>query len=282
MSGVVSNGSIATMWITLFISLFLPILALILYAVKHKKQGVVKAWFLGAAGFYVMQLVIRTSILTVLSMTEEFAVFVENHYLIYALLLGVTAALFEVVGRYVCARMLRKDLTYTKAFAAGLGHGGIEAMFLIGVAYINNLIYASAINDGSIAVIIEQAKAAGADVSQIYAMADTLVNTPSYLYLLAGYERILTMTAHIAMTLVVFYFMWKNQTIKGIVICVIYHTLLDGAVGVISGLATPYLGSVISQNVSYVIIYVYLTVMAAVAVFAIHKVKTAWSAEAEV
>lgn len=280
MTGSVSSGSMAAMCVTLFVSLILPVVLLLVYALKHKKQGVVKAWFLGAAGFYVTQLVIRSTILSLLSLTEGFVTFVENHYLIYALLLGVTAALFEVVGRYVSARVLSKDLTYTKAVAAGLGHGGIEAMFLIGVAYISNLMYAVAINNGTIETIIAQAEAAGADTSQVYLMADTLVNTQPYLYLLAGYERLLAMICHVAMTLTVFYFMWRKQTVKGILICVIYHTLLDGVAGIISGLATPYLGSVISENVSYVMIYVYLTIMAAAAIFVIHKIKAAWSPEA--
>jgi len=280
MTGGVSGSSIAAMYITLFISLILPILLLIVYALRHKKQGVVKAWFLGAAGFYVTQLVIRTTILSALSMTEGFMVFVENHYFLYVLLLGLTAGLFEVVGRYVSAKVLSKHLTYTKAVAAGLGHGGIEAMFLIGVTYINNLLYAMAINNGTMETMIAQVEAAGADTGQVYLMIDTLVNTPPYLYLLAGYERILTMIGHTAMTLVVFYFMSQKQTLKGIVICVVYHTLLDSVTGILSGLATPYLGSVISQNVSYVLIYVYLTFMVVGAVFVIRKIKAEWSVEA--
>lgn len=279
--GSVSGGSIAAMCVTLFISLILPVVLFIIYAVKNKKQGVAGAWFLGAAGFFVTQIVIRTPILSVLSLSEGFIAFVENHYLVYALMLAVTAALFEVAGRFVSAKVLSKNLTFTKGVAAGLGHGGIEAMFLIGMAYISNLLYVAMINSGTIDVVIAQTEGMGMDVAPIYTLVDTLVNTPAYMYLLAGYERVLTMIGHTAMTLVVFYFMWKKQTIKGIGICVLFHTLLDGVVGIISGLATPYLGSVISQNVSYVIIYVYLTAMAVAAVAAIRKIKAAWMAEAD-
>lgn len=277
MTGVVSSGSIVTMCITLFISLVLPILLLVIYAGKHRGEGVVKAWLLGAAGFYVTQLVIRTTILSVLSMTEGFMAFVEKNYLLYAVLLGLTAGLFEVVGRFACAKLLSKnELTFTKAISAGLGHGGIEAMVLLGITYINNLLYAVMINNGTVETVLEEAKMAGADISQIHAFIDTLINTPAPMYLLAGYERILTMIAQVAMTLVVFYFMWKKQTAKGIGICVIYHTLVDAGAGIISGLATPYMGSVISQNTSYVIIYIYLTIMTAGAIAFIYKVRNEW------
>lgn len=275
----VSGGSIAAMCVTLFIALVLPVVLLIVYAVKNKKQGVVGAWFLGAAGFFVTQIIIRTPILSALSLSEGFVAFAENHYLIYALLLAVTAALFEVAGRYASAKILSRNLTFTKGFAAGLGHGGIEAMVLIGMTYISNLLYVAMINSGAINAVIAQTEGLGADTAPLYALVDTLVNTPAYMYLLAGYERILTMIGHTALTLIVFYFMWKKQTAKGIGICVLFHTLLDGVSAIVSGLATPYLGSVISQNVSYVIIYVYLTGMAVFFGYIIYRIKKAWMSE---
>lgn len=277
--GTVSIGSIAAMCVTLFISLILPVIVLIVYALKNRKQGVAGAWFLGAAGFFVTQIVIRVPILSMLSLMPGFMAFAENHYVIYSLMLGLTAALFEVAGRYASAKILSKNLTFTKGFAAGLGHGGIEAIILIGMTYVSNLLYVVMINTGAIEGVIAQTEAMGVDVTPVYTLVDTLVNGPAYLYLLAGYERILAMIGHVAMTLVVFYFMSRKQTLKGIGICVLYHFVMDSMVGIIGGIATPYLGSVVSQNVSYVITYVFLTTMAAVAVVAIGKIRAAWKVE---
>ena len=201
---------------------------------KNKRQGVAGAWVLGALGFFIPQMVIRLPLLSALSAGEGFVSFIENHYLLYALFLGVTAALFEVAGRFACAKILSNHLTYTKGIAAGLGHGGIEAMVLIGMTYVSNLLYAVMINSGAIEGMIEETAGMGVDVEAVYTLVDTLVNTPGYLYLLAGYERILTMIVHVAMTLVVFYFMWKEETWKGIGICVAYHAVLDTMSGVIS------------------------------------------------
>ena len=49
--------------ITLMVSLVLPIVVLIGLAVKNKKQGIVSAWLLGTAGFFVPQILIRLPIL---------------------------------------------------------------------------------------------------------------------------------------------------------------------------------------------------------------------------
>lgn len=277
--GTVSGSSIAAMCVTLVIALVLPVVILIVYAVKNKKQGIVGAWFLGAAGFFVTQMVVRTPILSVLGMSEGFVAFAQNHYLIYAIVLAFTAGLFEVVGRYVVAKILSKNLIFKKGFAAGIGHGGIEAMILIGISYISNLIYVGMINSGAINAVIAQTESMGVDATPVYTLVDTLVNTPAYLFLLAGYERVLTMICQAAMSLLVCYFVWKKQDIKGIGICLLLHTLLDGVSAVVSGMSAPYLGSVVSQNVSYVIIYVFLTLMAILSVYIIIKIKKAWKPE---
>lgn len=275
-NGVVGGGTIAAMCVTFFISMILPVLLLIVYGVKNRNQGIVKAWFLGAAGFFVMQVVIRLPILSFLGTSEKFVSFAENHYLVYAILLAFTAGLFEVIGRYAVAKILSKKLTFKKGFAAGLGHGGIEAMVIVGMTYISNLLYAAMINSGAINVVIAQTEAMNLDATPVYTLIDSLVNTPAYMFLLAGYERALTMITHTAMSLLVCYFVWKKQDVKGLAICLLVHTLLDGVSGIVSGLATPYLGSVLSQNTCYVIIYVYLTAVAVASVIVIRKIKQSW------
>ena len=127
--------------ITLLVSLVLPIVVLIGLAVKNKKQGIVSAWLLGAAGFFVPQMLIRLPILTVLQSQSWFAVFAQNNLFLYSFGLAFTAGLFELAGRFAVAKLMEKRLTWKRSLAAGLGHGGIEAILLIGMTYVNNLVY---------------------------------------------------------------------------------------------------------------------------------------------
>ena len=277
---MVSGTSIFFMVLTLVISLILPIVLFIAYAVANKGKGIVSAWFLGAAGFFVLQVLIRLPILSVLGILPGFQSFVAEHYVMYVLILGFTAGLFEVVGRFAVAKIMSKNLTYKRGIAAGLGHGGIEAMVLIGMTYINNLLYTAMINSGSFDMMIEQTAAMGVDVSSLYTVKASLIDTPAYLFGLAGYERVLTMICHTAMSLLVCYFVAKKQTLKGVLISLVLHTILDTASGLISGMATPYMGQVISQSTSYVIIYVFLTLMAALCVGIVVNIRKRWSVEA--
>lgn len=274
---MVSTVTLIAVIITFCICTILPIVAWIVYGVRNKGKGVWTAWLLGAAGFFVMQIIIRTPILNLLALSSGFQSFVTNHYVIYCLILAFTAGLFEVIGRYAVAKILAKNLTYEKGFSAGLGHGGIEAIVLIGMTYLNNMLYIGMINSGAFDGIVEQTAALGVDTTSLLAVKDALVNTNSTVFLLAGYERILTMVLHVALSLTVCYFVSKKQDIKGILLCLVCHWMVDFIAPLVNGMATEYMGNMISQTTAYIIIYLFLTAVAVVSIFAIINIKKKWN-----
>ncbi len=273
---MVSGVSILAMVVTLLVTLVMPIVAWIVYAMKNKDKKVGSAVLLGAAGFFMMQIVIRLSIINVLALSPSFMSFATNHYVMYCLMLAFTAALVEVIARYVVAKILAKKLTYEHGIAAGLGHGGIEAVMLIGMTYINNLLYSIMINMGTYDLIVEQTAALGVDTSALLSAKEQLIGTSASLFLVAGYERILTMILHIALSLLVCYFVRRKKDMVGIGICLVIHMLVDCVSPVVNGLATPYLGSKLSVTTSYVLVYVFLTAVAVCSVLVIRKIKKIW------
>ena len=108
---MVSITTIIACVITLLVSLVLPVAVLIGFAIKNKKQGIVSAWLLGAAGFFVPQMLIRLPILTVLQSQSWFAVFAQNNLFLYSFGLAFTAGLFELAGRFAVAKLMEKRLT---------------------------------------------------------------------------------------------------------------------------------------------------------------------------
>ncbi len=273
---MVGLSTITAVLVTLFISLILPVVLLIVYGVKNKKKGVWSAWFLGAAGFFVFQILIRLPILNVAALLPGYVEFAKNHYVWYCLILAFTAGLFEVAGRYIVARILKKKLTYERGIAAGLGHGGIEAMLIVGMTYVNNLIYIVMINTGSMDKLVEQMAAQGVDTGSFLAIKETLIHSGFLLYYLAGYERILTMVFHTALSLLVCYTVWKGKDLQGTLICLGLHTAADFVTPLLNGLSTEYLGNVISVNMAYLFVYAYLTAVAAGSVVLIRKIKKNW------
>lgn len=278
---MVSELSLLFMSTTLVITLVLPVVLIIAYAMVNRGEKTVSAWFLGAAGFVVFQLFLRSPILSVLSSFEGFQKFAGEHYIWYAIFLGFTAGLFEVMGRVCVASILSERLTFERGVAAGLGHGSVEAILLVGITYISNLLYATMINNGTYDSVIEETLAAGADAAGLYAAKSALTDTPAYVFGLAGFERILTMICHLALSLVVCYFVAKKQTMKGVIISLAFHTVLDTGSGILSGLGTAFLKDAVTQNTVYVLTYAFMILLTALAVLAIKKIRDCWEYESQ-
>ena len=264
---MVSIMTIVACVITLLISLVLPVAVLIGFAVKSKRQGIFSAWLLGAAGFFVTQMLIRLPILTALQSRSWFMDFAQNHLFIYAFGLAFTAGLFELTGRFVVAKIMEKKLTWKRSLAAGLGHGGIEAMLLIGMTYVNNLIYIIMINSGQFDMMIVQAAGAGVDVSQLELIRTQLVGMAPGMFLLAGFERLLAMTGHAAMSVLVCYGVAHKKVGICVLLCLGIHTLMDLTAGI---------SMVLPQNIAYPIIYAILVVMAVVSVVILRNLRGRW------
>ena len=267
---MVSVSSIIACCITLFISLILPVLAVILFAAKNRKQGILSAWLLGAAGFFVTQILIRLPILTALQGQSWFLSFSQNHLFGYAFSLAFTAGLFELAGRFVVAKLLQRKLTYNRSLAAGLGHGGIEAMLLIGMTYVNNLIYIVMINSGSFDAMIAQTAAIPEAAAQLELIRQQFLTSSPFLFALAGLERLLAMTGHVAMSMLVCYGVAHKKVLPCCLICLGIHTLMDLTAGI---------SLVFPQNIAYPIIYAILIAMAVLSLFVIRELRRRWNKE---
>ena len=264
--------------VTLCVCLFLPILLLILFAVKYKGEKILPAWLLGAAGFFVTQMLIRLPILSVLQTQSWFVSFSQKTPFVYAFSLAFTAGLFELVGRFVVAKLMAKNLTFRRSLAAGLGHGGIEAIVLIGLTYVNNLVYIVMINTGMFDPMIQEVAAMGdavpqleATIAQLEMIKAQLVSYPASLFLLASLERVLTICCHAAMSLIVCYGVASGKTRPSLLICLGIHTLLDLTAGI-----SLLIGTALTQTAACLIIYLILAIAAVVSLLIIRKLHGRW------
>lgn len=254
--------------ITLFVSLILPLVVLIVFAAKNKKQGIISAWLLGAAGFFVSQILIRLPLLTFLQGQGWFMSFAQNKLFLYSFSLAITAALFELAGRLGAAGIMAKNLSWKRSLAAGLGHGGIEAMLLIGMTYVNNLIYIIMINNGTFDTLLAQSAALGVDVAQLELLRTQFISTTPVVFLLAGFERLLAMIAHLAMSVLICYGVAHKKLGPCILACLGIHTVIDLTAGISQALP---------QSVAYPLIYALLAAVAVLSLFILKKLQQRWN-----
>src|SRR5699024_12800015 len=105
-----------------------------IYAILKKRWI---PFFLGVLAFTVSQLLIRIPLLQYVEKNSiDFLFFSSVHPIQYAIVLGFSAALFEEGARYLAMRYLMKQRDWRSGFLFGAGHGGIEALIIVGIQMI--------------------------------------------------------------------------------------------------------------------------------------------------
>ncbi len=222
----VSLLAIVFMVITLLISLVLPVGAVIVLCVKKVIR--ILPVLIGAAVFFVFQLILRIPALQIgAQLSPEFAAFISSPIL-GGLFLGLTAGIFEEFGRFIGYKAaLKKYTRWQDGLAFGIGHGGIEAVILVGLTYINNLIIAVMINSGMWQTIASTMPAATAQTA-----FDAITQTSPHMFLVGGVERLFAMTIQIALSILVLYAIRRKRFLF-VLFAVLLHLVVDAPIGLI-------------------------------------------------
>lgn len=201
-SYAVPASNILAMICTLLIAVGLPILLLIVWKVKSKAK--LYPFFLGCGTFIVFALVLEQICHTVVQLLT--GTLLTDNIVFYAIYGGLAAGLFEETGRLVVMKFcMKKDLEKKNAIMYGIGHGGIEAILLIGMTYVSNLSLAITVNSGSLGEIMATLEGAqpGSSAAFLTQIAP-LWELPASQFLLAGVERIGAIGLHIVMSYLVY------------------------------------------------------------------------------
>lgn len=252
---MVSSLSIAFMIISLMICFILPIVLVIYF---YRKQEIsLFAVLLGAIVFLATQAAIRIPLLAILGKQQWYIDMTTNIYYT-ALFLGLSAGLFEEVGRYIAMKLfMKKSLNWKNGIAFGIGHGGIEAIVIVGLTILNYLVMALMINAGAFDNVIAANLPPGI-AEQIRTM---LVDTAAVNFLAGGFERTMTIILQIAFSIIVLYAVKFKKPIY-----LLYAILLHAAVDT----PTVILGS---MGLNVWIIELFIAVLAALGLIYIIKAK---------
>ena len=203
---------IAAMIFTAVFSVILP-LGLMLWV--RRKGGRWSAFFVGA-GIFILFAMILEQILHSLVLYSPLGGIVQNNIWLYALYGGLAAGLFEETGRYVAFRFfLKKRREAVTPLAYGAGHGGIEAVLIVGLTMVNNMVLLASANSGSLTdpALIEAAEALSA--------------IPAGMFLWAAFERASAILLHVALSVLVFAAVHKPEKRWLFPAAILLHAGLD-------------------------------------------------------
>ena len=202
---------------------------------KVKYHCHLRAFFLGCAVWLLFAAVLE-SLLHQVILRGELGNAIQGNTFLLAIYGGFMAALFEETGRFVAMKLfLKKSMdNNVNSIMYGAGHGGFEAVYILGLTMLNNLIFALLINSGTIGASLEALKILPEDQAiQTLKGIASLSTEPSYIFLIGMIERFAAIAGHIAMSVFVWYAI-KEKKIGYYFIAFGFHFILDAGTVVIS------------------------------------------------
>ncbi len=201
-SYVVPTSNILAMVFTLAIAVGLPIILLIIWKIKSKAK--LYPFFLGCGTFVVFALLLEQICHVVVQLLT--GTLLTDNIVFYAIYGGLAAGVFEETGRLLAMKFcMKKDLEKKNAIMYGIGHGGVEAMLLIGMTYVSNLSLAITINSGALGEVMTTLESTqpGSSAAFLTQIAP-LWEYPASQFMMAGVERIGAIGLHIVMSYLVY------------------------------------------------------------------------------
>lgn len=230
--------SIIGMIFSLIISIGLPIVLLIVALKKNKGKAKISSFFIGCGTFILFAMILEQLFhFIVLSLTGGVSdSVIKSDPLLLGLYGALVAALFEETGRFLAMKfVMKKNLTKENALTYGIGHGGIEAIIVVGLLNINNLVLSLMINSGAIEKLIAETPGISASVIG----ADALLTTQSLDFFMGGIERITAVILHICLSVFVYYAV-KHRKPAYLLLAYALHTAVN-FIAVIAANALPVL-----------------------------------------
>jgi uncharacterized membrane protein YhfC len=203
----------------------------LIYLIMTKRKNL-KSYFCGALVFLISQIFLRIPIIqNVLPKMNWYISLTAFYPIIYCIFLGITAGIFEEVGRFLGFRfLLKKNRTWRDGIAFGIGHGGIEAILFTGISSIRNLIFLVALNQGNF-----DSNKFGISEDQIRRMFESITNIN---VLFAGIERISAITIHVGLSLMVLYGI-NSRRKAYLFLAVLIHGIIDSLLGILLQFGLP-------------------------------------------
>jgi uncharacterized membrane protein YhfC len=148
---------------------------------------------------------------------------VQSNIFAYGAFAGMMAGLFEETGRYFgFAVLLRKKRDKDiNGLMYGAGHGGIEAVLVMSLAMVSNLVFAFSVNAGT------------ADPSMA-SIAAQLAGIAPVTFLVSIVERIGAVALHISLSVLVWFAVKNKKRFWLFPLAIVLHALVDAVAVIMS------------------------------------------------
>jgi len=202
------------------ISIGLPVAFFVYILKKHKAK--ILPMIAGVAGFVIFALVLEQLLHSFVF--GNFAI-TEKPFL-YILYGTLAAGVFEETARFISFHILKKKFKgVITGLSYGIGHGGIEAIIIVGIAMINGIIYSIVYNAGNIESLMGNLNPQ--QLEQLYYQLGSIIVSPSYMFIIGGIERIFALCIQLSLSVVVFYSVYSKKKLWLYPAAILMHAIIN-------------------------------------------------------
>lgn len=232
--GTVSTSSMLFMLLTAVLGIALPLITAIIWC--KKKHEPFTTVLIGAATFLLFAIVIEKPLQAlVISLDSPVSQFVNARPVLWGIIVGLFPGVFEETGRFVAFKtVLRKRKQRETGLSHGIGHGGFEALFILGITYIEYFVFAIMLNQGSfVELMIEPVKDTLTPevVKQITGIVEQITAFSAATMGVALVDRLIAVLYHIGASIMVFYAVKDKKKWWLYPLSILIHTVIDGLLG---------------------------------------------------
>ena len=233
-------GTASFVWIIVGVALWIavPVAAALIWKVKKKEPLV--SILVGAAAFLLFALILEKPIQNVLAFPTAMGLpdhavsrFLSANPVLLALAAGLFPGVFEETGRLVAFKTVLKNRRNKEtSISYGIGHGGFEVILIVGLTYIQYLVYAVMINTGLFGTVVDQVTAQAPEQLGSLETVVSLLTGFSFSDLsIAFIERIFAVLFHIGASILVFYACRDKKRFWLYPLAIVLHTGMDFIAG---------------------------------------------------
>lgn len=226
--GTVGTGAFAGLAFMVAFGFIFPITIAIVWLVKKKEK--ISSVLVGALIFVVFALGLESiPKYFLLQSPSAISEYIMSHAWSFALVGAGLAGVFEETGRWIAFKfILKKRNNRETAISYGIGHGGIEALILLGVSSFQYILYAVMINAGTFGTIVDQVALVSPDQVEAIEGIATALTAMTFTNAFAGcFERIFAMLGHVAWSVMVFKAVKEKKSWYFFPIAILLHMGMD-------------------------------------------------------
>ena len=149
---VIGRSSIPALIVTVVLMIAITAVFFVCWRRKHKERTNIRYLIAGAVGFMVSARVLELGVhYFCILLDNPVSRFINGNTVAFVLYGIVMAGVFEECGRHIVLKyVMKKDRTRENAVMYGIGHGGIEILFVLLPAMITYLAVAAAFSKGNV------------------------------------------------------------------------------------------------------------------------------------